>query len=372
MKRIILPFYLKLAAVLISLIAIGYLAVLGKEFLIPLLFSFLFAILLLKPANFMENKLHFSRAASAGVSVILFLLAASLIVYLLGSQIADLTTEWPLLKSQLTDSFHNFQEWFQQRFHVNMERQTEYIDNAAHKVLSSSGTLIEKTVISISSILLLLVFTLIYTFFLLLYRRHLMRFIVAAFTEKYMSVIYDITEQIKYIIRKYITGLFFQMSIVVGIACLVFWLLGIKYIFLLGLLVGVLNLIPYIGIFTALFISVLITFATFDGAHAIYVSIAVICIHLFDSNFLMPKIVGSQVKINPLIVILGVVLGEMLWGIPGMFLSVPYIAMAKVIFDRVQGLEAWGILLGDEEHKPAEVKSLLHRFKKKEQKKEQS
>ena len=80
--------------------------------------------------------------------------------------------------------------------------------------------------------------------------------------------------------------------------------------------------------------------------HALYVAIAVVCIHLVDSNFLMPKIVGSQVKINPLIIILGVVVGEMLWGIPGMFLSVPYIAMAKVIFDRVDGLSRLGHFIG--------------------------
>ncbi len=96
---------------------------------------------------------------------------------------------------------------------------------------------------------------------------------------------------------------------------------------------------------------VCITFATVDTSHALYVAISVVAIHLVDSNFLMPKIVGSQVKINPLIIILGVVIGEMLWGIPGMFLSVPYIAMAKIIFDRVE-VTSWGILLGDEEHKP--------------------
>ena len=168
--------------------------------------------------------------------------------------------------------------------------------------------------------------------------------------------------------RKYITGLFFETAIVLGIACLIFWLLGIKYVFLLGLIVAVFNIIPYIGIFTALIISVSITFATFDGRHSLYVLIAVICVHLFDSNFLMPKIVGSQVKVNPLIIILGVVVGEMLWGIPGMFLSIPYMAMAKVIFDRVEGFQPWGILLGEEENTPAKVKSIISRLRKKEEK----
>jgi predicted PurR-regulated permease PerM len=371
MQSLRFPFYIKLACSLIILIGLGFLVIIGKNVLLPLLFSFLFAILLLKPANFLENKWHFSRAIAAAVAVLLFICACAAVVYLLGSQISDLSQEWPALKSQLTDLFHNLQIWLQNAFRIKMATQAEYIDTTTQKVLESGGTLIERTVLSISSIALLLVFILIYTFFILLYRRHLMRFVVAAFTEKYISIIYDIAEQVKYIIRKYITGLFFQMAIVVVLAGLVFWLLGIKYVLLLALLVGVLNLIPYVGIFTALFFSVLITFATSDGAHAIYVGITIILIHLIDSNFLMPKIVGSQVKINPLIVILGVVVGEMVWGIPGMFLSVPYIAIGKVVFDRVESLNAWGILLGDEEHDTVREKSFLNRMEKVEKKQDE-
>lgn len=78
----------------------------------------------------------------------------------------------------------------------------------------------------------------------------------------------------------------------------------------------------------------------------------------------MPKIVGSQIRINPLVIILGVILGEMIWGIPGMFLSVSYLAMAKIIFDRVEGLKPWGVLLGDDEPTP-KIKLKLRRSKKK-------
>jgi putative permease len=81
----------------------------------------------------------------------------------------------------------------------------------------------------------------------------------------------------------------------------------------------------------------------------------------------MPKIVGSQVRLNPLIVILGVVIGEMIWGIPGMFLAIPYLAIAKVIFDRVPSLQPWGILLGEEEHTPNKIKRMVKKVKNKEQ-----
>ena len=68
--------------------------------------------------------------------------------------------------------------------------------------------------------------------------------------------------------------------------------------------------------------------------------------HLIDSNILLPLIVGSKVRINAFITLLGVVVGEMIWGIPGMFLSIPVIAIAKIIFDRIESLQALGSFIG--------------------------
>ena len=365
MQSIKLPLWLKLACILIILIAVAFILIMGQKVIVPLLFSFLFAILLLPVANFFENKTKLSRSIASIIAVLLFLIVVSLIIYLLDSQINSLSTEWPLLKAQLVTLLDNLQTWMATTFHVNLEKQTAYINNASNNLVKSSGSIVEKTVLSLSSMIFFIVFILIYTILLLFYRRILMRFIVAAFTEKYINLIYEIIEHIKHIVRKYITGLVFEMAIVAAIACVIFWILGIKYIFLLGLLVGVFNVIPYIGIFTALLLSVSITFATADGKHALFVAIAIICIHLFDSNLLMPKVVGAQVKINPLMVILGVIIGEMLFGISGMFLSIPYLAIAKIIFDRVEGLQPWGILLGEEEHPPKKVKRIFQKIKKK-------
>lgn len=359
MKEVKLPFYAKLALTLTSLITGGFICIVGQNLIVPLLFSFLFAILILPTANFFENRFYFPRSLAAIVAVLLLLVAVSGILFALGAQMTTLSNEWPSLKLQLENLLSNVQHWMAVTFHINIQKQSGYIKNATDTLIKSSGTIVEKTVISVSSTLLFLVFILIYTLLILFYRRLLMRFMVAVFTEKHSKTIYDILTQIKYIIRKYITGLFFEMIIVAIISAIVFWLLGIEYVFLLALIVGIFNVIPYIGIFTALVLSIAIAFATTDGKHAIFVAIAIVCIHLFDSNFLMPKIVGAQVKLNPLIVILGVIIGEMFFGISGMFLSIPYLAIAKVIFDRVQGLEPWGILLGEEEKTPKKVKRMM-------------
>ncbi|MEO8960602.1 MAG: AI-2E family transporter [Ginsengibacter sp.] len=361
MKNDVLSVYLKIACIIIIVTGGGYLVIIGEEILLPLSFAFIISLLLLPVSNFMENKLKFSRPIAGIVSVLVLMIVISAIFYALGSQMANLGTEWPLLKKQLGDSFNSIQLWMTSTFHINLEKQTEYINQTTQKVINSGGSILEKTVLSVSSTVLILIFITIYTLFVLIYRRRWMNFVLAAFSEKNKALIYDISENIKNIIRKYITGLFFEMIILIVIGCLVFWILGIKYVFLFGLILGVFNLIPYVGIYTALVIISAITFATVDASHALYVAIAIITIHTVDSNILMPKIVGSQIKINPLFVILGVVAGELLWGIPGMFLSIPYMAIAKVIFDRIESLQSLGILLGDEESKP---KSLLLTIKK--------
>jgi predicted PurR-regulated permease PerM len=138
------------------------------------------------------------------------------------------------------------------------------------------------------------------------------------------------------------------MAIVAFLNCTLFFIIGVKYALLLGVIAAMLNLIPYLGIFSALVLSVLITFTTNTPTVVLELAIAMVCVHLVDSNILLPRVVGSKVRINALATILGVVVGSMLWGIPGMFLAVPIVAILKVIFDGVTSLEPWGILLGDD------------------------
>ena len=172
-------------------------------------------------------------------------------------------------------------------------------------------------------------------------------FLKAVFKEEHEQRVSDIVGQIQYIIKRYILGLFLQMMIVTGLMIIVLSILGVKYAVLLGLITGIFNLVPYVGIFSALLISILITFATAGAAKVLLVIIAFVAVHALDGNILMPLVVGSKVKINALFAFIGIVVGEMIWGISGMFLCIPYLAMLKIIFDRVDELKPWGKLLGD-------------------------
>jgi len=358
-----IPLYARWASVLFILIALGFLIVVGKQILCPLVFSMMFSLLLLPVGKFLEEKFRFHRSAASMLSVLLMLAVFALVLYLVGSQLADLLTDWPHLKVQLNNSFYELLNWVRANYHVTESKQLNLVHSATSKISDGGGSAaISVTLLTASSILLFWVFVIIDAFFLLFYRRLLLQFLIAVFKKENAIAVYEVVERVKFIITKYITGLMLEMTVVSAICCTVFLIGGLKYALLLGLITGLFNIIPYLGIATALLFSTLITLSTGVAAGKVILVVATIIImHLADSNVLLPVIVGSQVRINALITILGVVLGEMLWGIAGMFLSIPVIAILKIIFDRVESMQPWGLLLGDEvlEEEVMETKSFV-------------
>ncbi len=358
-KKLIAPFYERLALIVIGIIALGYLIVLGKQILDPLMFGFLFAILLLPVSNFLERKFRFPRSLSSFVSIILFVGFISFILYLVGAQISRLMDDWPMLQKQISQSLNSIYDWVEVTFNYNVDKQKELIHRTEVKILSSGTAVVTTTFGAVSSLALFYVFIMIFTFFILFYRKLLYTFVLRAFSKEHAPTVHDAAENVQSILRQYIVGLILQMIIVAAISCTAFWMIGIKYAVLLGIIVGLFNIIPYLGIFTALLLSVLITFATGPISHAVEVGVAVIVIHAIDSNVLLPTVVGSKVRLNALITFLGILLGEMMWGLSGMFLSIPVIAIFKIIFDRIDSTKPWGYLLGgDYEVKKSAAKKM--------------
>jgi predicted PurR-regulated permease PerM len=347
-KNLKVPFYEKLSLVLVGLIALGYLVILAKDLLDPLIFGFLLAILLLPVSNFFEKKLRMPRSISSFLSILILLAFIGGIVYLVGSQISGLSNDWPLLKSQISQSVTDLQQWIQTALKINVDKQAAYVHNATTKIMSSGTEVIGTTFGAVSSLMLFYAFIIVFTFFILFYRRLLLRFLLWVFAEENSVIVLDIVENIQNILRQYILGLLLEMFIVACVACTVFWIIGIKYAALLGIITGLFNIIPYIGIFTALLLSTMITFATGALSKAVIVAICVVAIHATDANFLLPIIVGSKVRLNALITFIGIIIGEMIWGLSGMFLSIPVVAILKIVFDRVESLKPWGFLFGGE------------------------
>ena len=112
-------------------------------------------------------------------------------------------------------------------------------------------------------------------------------------------------------------------------------IMGVKYAVILGMFIGLFNLIPYFGAIIAVLISVFITLITGGVAQAVEMAIVVIALQQIDANIINPKIVGDSVKISPLLVIFAVTVGGAYFGVMGMFLAVPVAALIKLIMDDI-------------------------------------
>jgi predicted PurR-regulated permease PerM len=342
------PFYLKFTLNLLMLCLIGIIIFIGQDIIVPLAFAILLAVLLLPANRFLEK-----RSVPRVIAIIITLIGAIVfvagVIYFLSSQVANFMNDIPAIKEHLNNHAQTLQHWLTQQFNISKVQQANLVSNATEKIKSTGSGFLGDTFLSVTQGLLLVILLPVYTFLILYYRDLIRRFLICLFKKDHHPKVNEVLEESKSIVRGYLTGLIIEMGIVAAINSTGFMILGIKYAVFLGVLAAILNMIPYIGMLIASILCAMITLTTSENMSDIFWVIAILTVVQFvDNNLIMPKVVSSKVKINALITILGVLVGGALAGISGMFLSIPVIAVLKVIFDRVEGLKPWGMLLGDD------------------------
>ena len=188
------------------------------------------------------------------------------------------------------------------------------------------------------------------------------------FSDKEAENVTEVLNKSKSIVQSYMAGLMIEMAIVASLNTVGFLVVGIQYAIFLAVLAALLNLIPYIGMLIANVFCMLVTLTSSQQfSDIVWVGVVLLMVQFVDNNILMPKIVGSKVKINSLITILGVLTGGALIGVSGMFLAIPFIAILKTILEKTEGLKPWGMLLGDEitVHEPSIIYRRLTTWRQK-------
>ena len=346
--------FAKLVNPLLCVIIILALLYVGQEILKPLAFACLVALLLLSPCKFFERQ-GFPRGLAAMTSLLLALIVFLVVFYFISNSIASFREDLPLMMNNIDKSIHQLEAWIQKTFQMSRRDVKEIVENSTDKVLPSTSAIVNTTVNTVTSVLFIGILIFITTFLLLLYRRLIVLFFNTLFADEYTLRIHGMFGKTRVVIRSYIVGLVIEMIIIAIANCTVFFLLGLKYALLLGIIAAILNIIPYLGIFMACILTALITLTTDSPSTVVWVIISMIIIHMLDSNILMPKIMSSKVKLNALATIIGITTGTLLWGIPGTFMAVPILAIMKVIFEEIEAFQPLAILMGDDD---SEVKSL--------------
>jgi len=364
-KELKLPFYVKAIILFIGLIAFFTVLYIAKSIIVPLVFATIFAIVLHPVVNFIVRR-KINRVIAI---VITLLLALSVIVAfggLLFSQASRFSESWPVLVDKFTLILNESITWAAGYFDINPQKIHEWIIKTKTELINTSSAAIGHTLVVVGNGLVILLLVPVYIFMILFYQPLLLEFIRRLFAENHQSKVSELITKTKNVIQHYLVGLVIEAIMVAIMNSVGLLILGIDYAILLGIIGALLNVIPYIGGIVAVALPMMIAIATKSTAwYALYVLAVYYFIQLVDNNFIVPKIVASKVKINALFSIIVVLAGNALWGIPGMFLSIPLLAIVKLIFDNIEPLKPWGFLLGDTMPSLLKIKPIFKKIKKK-------
>lgn len=348
------PFYQHLSQTLLAIALVTLGIYLGQDIIVPLAMAVLLAVLL-RPLESWLTRHGVPKILSISIAVLLAMLVLAGVAVLLSVQISEFSDELPKLKRNINDAYRDIRRWIRREYSVSYRQQDQYLQKAQSQTMENFQS--AETLGIVTGPLGSLVLIPIYAFLLLYYRAMLLHFMVVLFADKHKEKVLDVLGQIKSIIQSYMVGLLLETGVVAILNSVGLLILNVQYAILLGIMAAILNLIPYIGGLVATALAVMVTFINHpDGYTLIGVVGVFLAVQFIDNNFLVPLVIGSKVRINALVSIVGVLVGGALAGISGMFLSIPAIAMMKVVFDRVDGLKPWGILLGDQTPEQANSK----------------
>ncbi len=341
-----LPLYLKFSQILLAIVALLGLLYVGQDVIVPVLFSLIISILLNPMVNFF-HRIGINRVISILICITLLMVFVTGLFIFVGSQMATFSDTWPQLKQKFNLLFADGVDWFSQTFNVSKSKIGVWVTNTRKESMSGAGDMIGQTLVSIGGVFATVFLFPVYIFLFIFYKPLLLHFVAKLFSKEKHKVVVEVLTNIKILIQSYLVGLLIEMAIVATLNSVALLIIGIDSAILLGVIGAILNLIPYIGGIIAIALPMIMGFVTGTPFSALLVLIAYIVIQLIDNNFLVPKIVASKVKVNALVSIIVVLIGGALWGISGMFLSIPLTAIIKVVFDHIRPLEPFGYLIGD-------------------------
>lgn len=316
----------------------------------PLLYGILFSYFLYIPHHALEKLLikvkvaFISKHARGFTTIIIFLLLIIVVAFILSFLLPIIFSNVVSLANSIPGYINDVLDYFD-----NLPEDSIFISlDIANILRNSSGDILQtlvnadgigqvaQGVMSFTGGIFSAIMGLVISLYILLDRDQIIEFFkrlnVAVFKrEKRVNRTVKYIKQINTVLFTFIASKGLDSMINFVVATTILLIFGVPYAWLLGLIAGVFNFIPYIGSIISAFIISIIALITADLRTAIYVMIALLIFHQMDGNYIEPRIMKSSLKVNPILVIIAVVIGGAYFGIVGMFLAVPFAVIIKQI-----------------------------------------
>ena len=345
--------YLNLLQIVFFTVAVLYF---GRALFIPLAFSLLIALILYPFCKWLE-KHKWPRSIAIAASLIIVILLFTAILWLLLWQLNYLKNDLPVLLQKIQLALQQLQQWVNDKVGVAFNLETGWMENAARNSGGNIGSFIQSVFKSMGGLLFSLFLIPVFTALFLYHREQFVQFLKALIPEKYHQRLNTILHEASYAYNKYIIGLIKVYLIVGTLNSIGLLLLGVEHAILFGMLTAFMTMVPYIGIIISSLLPITVAWVTTDS---LLYPLGVVGIFAFvqylENAVIFPKVVGQQLNVSTWAILVAMLAGGIIWGVAGMVLFMPFVAILKIISGHIEEWRPLNILLSRAE-KPKVVVS---------------
>ncbi|PKV75415.1 AI-2E family transporter [Pontibacter ramchanderi] len=338
----------KLTYWLLFLVLLVFVLVEAREFLYPLVMAMLFAYLLYPVVKRLEQW-GVPRLLANFVTIITSMALFAGLLVLLYKQLSVFLTDFPELKDKALANIDLLQAHIDRKFGDDNQSNERWLRMQVNNALDLSGNAITSILLATTSTVTKFALMPVYIFLMLYYRNKFEVFLFKALPSHRHGKVKVMIDEISSVTKRYMGGVVIVILILCFLNSAGLLIIGVEYAILLGIVSAFINFIPYFGTLIGGAVPLLYTLVVQgDPQKTLAVLLFFLVVQFTENNILTPNITGSRVNINPLFTILSIIVGGMLWGLPGMFVAVPVMGMFKIYFDNSPQLQAFSYLLGTE------------------------
>jgi predicted PurR-regulated permease PerM len=326
----------------------------GKPFLVPILIAAFLSMLLVPLCLQLERKLP--RGLAVVISVLALLSVVAVIVYIVSTQVSNIAGNAEQIERNISAKVQKVQEFVTRSLGIPQQKQQQVIQQQQQASTGKISSVISGFFTSLGGLLTNFIVVLVYVFLFLYFRDHFSQFLLKIVPPKDKTNARTIVHDAQRVAQKYLTGLAIMIACLWVMYGIGFSIIGVKNALFYAVLCGLLEIVPFVGNLTGVSITVIMSLAQ-GGNLKLVVAILITygIVQFLQTYILEPLVVGRGISIHPVFTIMGIVGGEVLWGIPGMVLALPIMGVIKIICDHIEPLKPYGFLIGEERSREPQV-----------------
>ncbi|NJC24695.1 AI-2E family transporter [Neolewinella antarctica] len=345
----------RLAYYMICLCIVLSVLYVGRSFFIPIIYGIFFAFMLKPICDWFEAGVKNRVVAIILTLLTVFLTLGGIFTFFI-IEIMDVVSEADGIVTNIQNSAFDLFAYVGSFLGMRERESFALLNEQIAGVTSAPISLLTSGLSTSGTMLTNFSLIVIYTFFFLLYSTALRQFLLGQLRGSKEQEGQATIKEVQEVAKNYLGGMLTVMLILGVLNSLGLWVIGVRFPLVWGFLGAMLAIIPYVGTFIGGLLPFLYAVATLDSFwQPVAVIILYMTVQSFEGNFITPKVVGNSVKINALAAILSLIFGALFWGLAGVILAIPLLAMLRVVLAHIDATKPVALLLSDDLYAHADL-----------------